>query len=327
MDLDVAKKIIQDTGLQRALKEMDDATEAALAEMKKNIGSMSDYSSGFIGEYKRDGKAADDAWAEFNGEVTKITVGKAKDGKAAMAAYKRWMTTLEILETQNTRYAAFVDAKVAGVVAIMLATLNDVTRRLGAQSASLEQELVAVKKAIEKARSELAEAEAQRILNVAITAVSLVLPVSGTLAKLVSVGTFSLQTTLDVALGPSKPSMLGVSNTAVGDLPTLLNTARKQIRQNVTRFAGIVSGISTLILDNEEVDAARKVLSDLHTRLERVQGMLVLLDRLLVNDAVHLMRLHNDALKTISLARSRAEAYRSLEGKRSRLLKELAKIK
>lgn len=327
MDLAVAKKVISAPGFQRSLKDMDADTTAALAKMKKNLDSMSSYSSAFAAEYKRDGKAADDAWSDFGDEVTKITFGKARDGRAAMAPCRKWMITFEILETQDARYAAFIDANVAGFLSLLLAKLHDVTKRLRSYAKALDNELVDLDKALRKAKKELSQAEYRRLINGAITVVSVLLPLTGGLGALAVAGTLSLQAGLDYSPGSGKPSGFGIANTAMGDPPGLINTAKQHVRPSVAKFPGISTGLITLYTDTNEIDEARRIVQDLQSRLISVQKSLALIDRFLATDAVHLTRLHDDAVKGITLARSRAAAHHSAVSKRAGLLNDLAKIK
>ena len=114
MDLETANELINSSVVQKYIENIDADAEAALDEMNSNIGGMSDYPSHFITEYKADGAALDKAWGDFNGEWNKIVVGQAKDGKAAMTAYSRYVLTLCVLEEQNVRFGAYVEYNVAG---------------------------------------------------------------------------------------------------------------------------------------------------------------------------------------------------------------------
>lgn len=324
MDLKEATGLIESPVVQKYLSNIDADAEAALDEHKSNLSGMTLYPPAYVKEYKDDAKAMDDAWGTFNEEVNRITFGKAKDGKAAMAAYKRYVITLSVLEEQNVKYSAYVGAGVATLIAAFGTLLIEASKRAEKMIKELEKELPELLKALKKAKKEVKEAEAQRMINVGITVVSLLIPGVGLAGRIaIAAGTFVVQAGIDAALGPGKPGALGLSNNFVGDVASV----PKSVRPPVAKFAGIATGLITLKLDGDEIADAEKIVADIQKRVAKVQKLLKDLDRWLITDPAAILKLHKAVEVAVGEAQKSAKKFKSAEKERLKLLKELAEIK
>ena len=324
MDLETAKKLMESPLVQKYLENVDSDAEDALDELKGNLTWLGDYPSNMISEYKSDGVDLDKAWGNFNLEVNKITFGKARDGKAAMSAYSKYIITLEILEQQNIRYSAYIAAKVAEFISALLKVLIDVAKRMREEFKALLAELKALEALLKKAKKDVTGAEAQRIINVGITVVSLCIPAVGLGTGIaIAVTTFTVQTVLDSALGPGSPSAVGTLNTATGDVIGL----PKQIKPKFAKLGGGLSGLITLKMDSDEVEEAERIVAEVQKRAKEVQSRLVTLDRFLSRDIADVEKAEKLMQSALVAAEKNAKLYKSQAQKRNGLLKELAKIK
>lgn len=324
MDLETAKKIIESPLVQKYLENVDSDAETALDDLKANLKWLGDYPSAMISEYKSDGTDLDKAWGNFNLEVNKITFGKARDGKAAMSAYSKYIITLEILEEQNVRYSAYIASKVAELVAAFLKVLIDVAKRMREEFKALLAELKELEALLKKAKKDVTGAEAQRIINVGITVVSLCIPAVGLGTGIaIAVTTFTVQTVLDSALGPGSPSALGTLNTAAGDAIGL----PKQIKPKFAKLGGGLSGLITLKMDSDEVAEAERIVAEVQKRCKDVMKRLDTIDRYLSRDIADVEKAEKAMQAALVVAEKNAKLYKSQAQKRNGLLKELAKIK
>jgi hypothetical protein len=324
MDLATANELINSPVVQKYIENIDADAEAALDEMNSNIGEMSDYPSHFISEYKADGAALDSAWGDFNAAWNKIVVGQAKDGKAAIGAYTRYVLTLGVLEQQNVRFGAFVEYNVAGLAAAFAEFFMDFLKRARKNFEELHAELLELEKLLKKAKKEVKEAEAQRVINLAITAVSLCIPGVGLGARIgIAVGTFTVQMALDAALGPGDPGALGTFNTAAGDAVSV----PKSIKPKFAKLGSAATAVLTLKLDSDEVAEAKKIVTKIKERLGTIEKTMKTLERFLYDDAAKLEKLKDAFDKSVEQAKAAAAKYKSAENERLGLLKELEALK
>ena len=324
MDLETANKLINSPLVQKYIENIDTDAQAALDEMDSNIGGMSDYPIHFISEYKADGAALDSAWGDFNAEWNKIVMEQAKDGKAAMTAYTRYVLTLGVLEQQNVRFGAYVEYNVAGLAAAFIDFFMDFLKRARKNFEELHAELLELEKLLKKAKKEVKEAEAQRVINVAITAVSLCVGPAGVGARIgVAAGVFTVQMVLDAALGPGDPGALGTINTAAGDAISV----PKSIKPKFAKLGSAATAVLTLKLDSDEVAEAKKIVEKIKERLRTIEKTMKSLERFLYDDANKLEKLKDAFDKAVEQAKAAADKYRSAENERLGLLKELEALK
>jgi archaellum component FlaC len=320
MDIETAKKLVESSVVQKYIENIDSDAQAALDVADSNLSGMGAYPSGSVAAYRARRAALDKAWGQFNAAWNLVVFGKAKDGKAAMLAYRDYVVTLTALEADNVMWSAYLEARFAEFASAFIAFLIQLLKNIGKAFEELEAELKELKKLLEKARKEVKEAEAQRVIDVAITVVSLCIPAVGLGAGLaIAAGTFTLQMVVDASLGPGKPGVLGTVNNAAGDTIGLV----PKIKTPFAKFGGALSGIVTLKLDSDEVDDAKKIVAKVRERMKTIDKTM---DRLLpfVSDgATKLATLQKAFEKSLEVAQSKAKAYRSAEAQRLGLLKEL----
>ena len=324
MDLETAKKVTESPVVQKYIEQIDADAQAALDQADTNLGGMGDFPSGSVAEYKSHRAALDKAWGDFNAEWNKVVFGKAKDGTAAMTAYRAYVIALTVLEEDNVVIGAFVEAKVAQFTAGFLALLIEVIKGIQRRFGELLKELQALETMLKKAKKDVKGAEAQRVINLAITAVSLCIPVVGLGAGIaIAATTFTVQMVVDASLGPGNPSAIGTINTAAGDVIGL----PKSIKPPFAKLGGAASGLITLKLDNDEIADAKKIVQQIQAQMKSVQSSMKTLEPWVANSAIQLEKLHQAFEKALEQAQSKAKAYKSAEAQRLGLLKELEALR
>lgn len=324
MDLETAKQLTESTLVQGYIEQIDTDAQAALDAMESNLGGMGEFPSKTVSEYKAEGAALDRTWGDFNAAWNMVVVGKAADGKAAMTAYKNYVLALTALEESNVVWGAYVEARVAyftaGFIALMVELVKAIRKRFG----ELLKELQELETLLKKAKKEVKEAEAQRVINLAITAVSLCIPAVGLGAGIaIAATTFTVQMVVDASLGPGDPGLLGTVNTAAGDVIGL----PKQIKPKFAKMGSVASALYTLKLDNDEIDDAKKIVQKVKDRMKSIEKTMKTLEPFVAGGAVQLAKMQAAFDKALKDAQSKAKAYKSAEVQRLGLLKELNKLR
>src|SRR5690349_8719140 len=117
MDLEAAKKVINSPAVQKYIEKMDKDARKAVDVMKKNLSDMKDFPKNIVSEYKGHGASLEKDQQESVLSMNLVVFGKAKDGKALISSYKRYVESLLILEEDNSVYSAVVDARLAATAA------------------------------------------------------------------------------------------------------------------------------------------------------------------------------------------------------------------
>lgn len=327
MDLEAAKKLIENPSVQKYIATIDGDAEIALKEKEATIAGMDDYPDKYRSEYKRDAKALDDAWGDFNAEWNTIVFGKAKDGKAAMSAYKKYVITLGILEQQNVRFGAYVDADAAYQATFLITAMMAYVETLKKRIRDVQDELKELDKVLRKVNRLLDQAEIQRAANLAINSLTLMLtfiPGIGTGASFaISIGSSAVGMILDEALGPNKTDLPDWINTSVG----LAGDYPKLFKPKYSKFISAGTALYDLYDDTDEVGEAKAMVEKAKKKIKDTEKALDQLNKLLVQYSEKLPVMHKALKASIKEAAAAAKTYKSAEAERMMLLKELAKLK
>lgn len=324
MDLETAKQVMESPVVQGYIEQIDADAQEALDQADSNLGGMGDFPSGSVSEYKAHRAALDKAWGNFNAAWNAITFGKATDGRAAMDAYTQYVVALEVLEQDNVLIGAFIEARFAQAAAAFLAFAIETLKALQKRYAELLKELKELDALLKKAKKDVKGAEAQRVINVAITAVSLCIPqVSLGAGIAIAVGTFTVQMVVDAALGPGDPGAIGALNSAAGDVVGL----PKAIKPVFAKLGGAASGVISFKLDSDELADAKKIVQQVQERMRSVQKSMAAIEPYTTTSATQMDKLQVAFQKALDVAQSKAKAFKSAEAERMRLLKELDALK
>lgn len=324
MDAETAGKWAKSSIVIKYLDQIDDAVTNAQSEFKSILAKMgSDYPSKYTSEYKDDASDLTDAWKDFNGEYNAITLGKAKDGKKAMVAYKKLILQLGVLEEQNVRFGAYIDADFANFAAQFIAIMIAVQKRAKELLDDLIDDLVWTEGKLRDAKDDVTGAEIQRAVNIALTAVSLVIPELRLGAALgVAAITLTTQVLIDARLGPGKPAAIGVANSAAGDLVGL----PKLMRTSSSKVLGVLSGVVSAKMDTDEIEDAKKIVEEVKKRIKTIESEIKQLQSFVGSDVPKLERMQKAFEASMKEADAAAKKYTSAENRRQGLLNELKKL-
>ncbi len=324
MDVETAKKWAKSSLVIKYLGQIDDDVTNAKNDFKTILGKMgSDYPSTYTNEFKKDASDLEDAWKDFNGEYNAITTGKAKDAKKAMVAFKKLILQLGVLEEQNVRFGAYIDADFANFSARFIAVMIAVQKRAKELLDSLIDDLVWTEGKLRDAEDDVTGAEVQRALDVALTVVSLAIPELKLGAALgVAALTLTTQLLIDARLGPGKPNAVSVANTAAGDLvglPKLMSTVS-------AKLLGALSGVASAKIDSDEVDEAKKIVEDVKKRIKTIEADIKQMQAFVGSEIPKLEKMQKAFEAAMNDADAAAKKYTSAENKRQGLLNELKKL-
>jgi chromosome segregation ATPase len=324
MDIEEARAWITSSATQRYLEQIDSDADDALDTAQQTLAAMRLFPTSYSNEYRRSATNLENAMGAFNTEVNQITLGRARDGRAALAAYRAYVAALMLLEAQNTRYVAFVRANVADLAARFIDAAITNSERLRRRFRDVQRQLQQLERDLPRLRREITEAHGQRAVNVLITAVGLLLPqVSIGAGLAIAAGTFTVQIILDTSLGPGRPSAIGAGNSAFGDLIGL----PRSIPTPLSRFLGAASGFVSWSMDNDEIDEAERNLRNARRTLDSLTAEMPRLVRAL-RDAVDNIDVARNLLEgAIRTARAAADAYRANETAYRALERELAALR
>ena len=324
VDLETAKKWAKSPAVVKYLGQIDDDVANAQSNCKSILGEMgSDYPTKYTKEFKDDASDLADAWKDFTAEYNAITVGKAPDGKRAMVAFKKLILQLGVLEEQNIRFGAYVDADFANFSARFVAMMIAVQKRAKNLLDSLIDDLVWTEGKLREAKNDVTGAEIQRALNIALTAVSLALPELRLGAAVgVAALTLTAQLLIDAGLGPGKPAAVGVANSAAGDIVGL----PKLMRTPMAKVLGGLSGVASAKMDTDEIEEAKRIVEDVKKRIKTIEGDIKLLLAFCNNDVPKLEKMQDAFEGAMKDAAAAASKYTSAESRRQGLLNELKKL-
>ena len=273
MDIEAARAWASSPATQRYLQQLDDDATAARDVQAANTRRMGLYPSGIVSAYRALADAVDRAFGAFNTEINLITFGRARDGRAALAAYRAYVVAIMALEAENARLTAFIEADAATLAERLVAALNAfVARRIEREARAMQSDMERMQRVVERARRQLREAEAQRVLNGVLAGIGLVItcfepPVA--LARAITAASFAAPMLLDAALGPGSPDALGTANSAVTAVTNLPRTASRA----TSRFTGAVGALNSFITDSNEVDLAATSLRDAVRELQQAERL------------------------------------------------------
>jgi hypothetical protein len=324
MDLEKAKALIESRAVQKYIQAIDEDAETALSEHKANLGEMDDYPDKYLSEYKSDAKKLDNAWGDFNSEWNKIAFKRAKDGKAAIAAYKNYVLRLGVLEEQNVRFSAFIESDAANQAAWFITVMIAALERAKEAARNLQKEAQDLEKLLRQAKNDVTGAEIQRAVGVALTALAILLPPLGATATItIGVATLTASLVIDAALGPGNPSLPGVAvqtTSTIAGMPKVMSNAGGKL-------AGGLAGIYSLKSDSDEIEDAKKIVKAIQEKARKVEDLLKTFIKFLEVDADKVEEMKKATERALRDGIAAAGKYKSAESRRLALLKELGDLK
>lgn len=312
--------------VQKYIDQIDTDAQAALDTADKVLKSETGklYSSSTYSSYSGDRKRLDKCWGDFNAAWNSVVFGKAKDNKALIKTYTKYVLALEILEQANIRHEAVMTSRLAILIALLCKVLTRVIAAKKKRLEDLRKELEAVKALLEKAQRDVTEAKAQLVLNGAVTAVSFCLGPVGWGARIgVAVGGMAVHAIIDASLGPSSGSVEGSINTVAGESVELAD----KLSKGTKRLGGAASAVLTLGMDVGEIGQAQDIVKQVQKQLPKVLGKYRALakeSKGWANDLEKAAAGYSSALKTYQTAAKKAARS---DKSRKELLKEFKQWK
>ncbi len=324
MDIEEARAWAASPAVQRYLEQIDSGADAAMDTARSTQSSMRLFPGSVLAEYRRTSDNLDRAGGDFNAAFNQVTLGRARDGRAALAAYRDYVGALILLEAQNVRFEAYVRANVIELATRFIDASITITVRLRRRFRDVEAQLRQLQRDLPRLRREIPEAEAQRVLNVMIAGVSLLLPeVTIGAAVVIAASTFTVQILVDNALGPNRAGVSGVANNAVGGIVSV----PRRIPAPWRAFGGAATALISFVQDNGEIADGHR---NLRTAMRTIESLMAEMPRLIralrtgVDDIEAAQSLLEGAVRS---ARSAADTYRARESEYRALERELAALR
>jgi len=310
MNLEEARAWTTSPPVVREMSQMDDEAEAAIDTMDRTLSRMRVYSSATQGEYRRAGNTVNTSQGAFNTEINVLSLGRARDGRAAFAAYRAFVAALRAMQGLNARNAAMVEADVAGFLErLFVAGAAMQSAQIRRETRAMRSDLLRLRDRLRRARREALGAEAQRAINLVLGGIGLVLGLMTGVdeaAAAFAVGSAVMSTALDMALGPGSPDAVGGANTGVG----LVTGLSRDIPSGVSNFTGVCNTFIGFLADNEEVATASRNLAGADRDLERAITMFRDYGRHVASAASQVTIAKRLAEGAIRDARARTRTYR-----------------
>lgn len=257
-------ELVEDDDFKKFIAKMEDDADKAEAQWKSQStkSDLADFPQGFMTQYKGDCDDMIKAQRDFNGEWTKIVLKRGSVNKL-LSTHMNYTLNLGALQNSNARCEALLDVGVNVRAKAWILRLTELAK--AAQAAQLVRELGDLKRELEKAKDEVTDAEVKRVLNVAISAVVLVVaPESAVIEIGVAAGGLTAHLLVDHAWGQSTDK--GAAVFVAGDGPAVI----AKLGEGVKKFAGAAAAVATFKFDSDEVAEAKAVVERIRPKLKKV---------------------------------------------------------
>jgi hypothetical protein len=265
--------LVNDSNFERLIEAMEaDATEAD-AEWQSNLNNVlfTFFAPNVLAEYKADGTDCEDARGTFNYEWNQIVLGRG-DPKNLLAAYDIYSLRIGALQRANERIDALIEINFAKLLGPFL---NWVMRMKKFDLAlKFQRDLAKLKTELEEAGTEVTKAEVKTLLNVAVSAVTLIVAPEATLAKLLLAGGgMAAHIVIDQSLGEG--SVVGTVVFVGGDggeFVELSKAGKEAIHKlpGKTKTIGVAGAAITAALDIHDIYKGKERVEKLNKELEDV---------------------------------------------------------
>ena len=175
----------------------------------------------------------------------------------------------------------------------------------------MSRDLEGLNVALKKAEKDVREAKLKRVLNFAVSAVTLLIaPEEALVAWMVASGAITTHLILDQTLG--HPSLKGTVVTELSDGVEFV----EKFKNAAKKFVGVAGAVITLKLDSDEVGEAKKIVKELQDKfkstlktLQRLLSGLVPLERDLPWMEARLKALRQEVEKALTKSNNAARNY------------------
>lgn len=327
MDLEEARRWFASSESDSLQSDLESDVDEAIDTHERTLSRMGTYPSSVTSEYRRAAQTLTAAGEGFNRAVNDLTSGRARDGRAALGAYRTYVAALLRLQGLNARYAAFVEADVARLIeAFFTAGERAMRGRIRRESRAMMRALDRLQDRLERARREADEARVQRAINLVLNGIGIALGFATGVEEAAiayTVGSAVLSTALDFALGPGSPDEFAGAVTSVGTFAGLA----EGVGRTVSTVTGSVTGFLGFLADNDEVATADRNLAGIDRELTAAHRLFRDYCRMVASESSDMTLAKRLAEGAIRNARARARAYREAEGDWQELERVLSEIR
>lgn len=280
------------------------------ADRNQKHGDFKEYSRKSTADYTRDRDVVERLYGKYCDAYDSFLEGPTKARAAKLEkAHEAFSLATAALDAGNAMFTAYLDEGVATKAGALFTVLAALIKAQQKQIGTLADDIAEIEKLLKKAKKEVTEAQVQKGVNLALTAVSLCLPpLRGARAVYVALAFAGTKLAADEFLGPTGPTQASAVKTAVTDYIGIAEEVGKVGNSLMT--AG--STIDTYLSDDKEVGKARKTVDLVRKKLAAAQkDHAALIDRMknsdrdLLSMAIGLEK----AVKAASAARARHQKH------------------
>lgn len=312
MNIEEARVWFASTQSERLNQSLEDDTDEALDTFDTTFAAMYDYPTASLTAYRRAATELRAAGPPFSRAVDDIVDGRARDGRAALSAYRNLVRCLLQLQAMNARNAALVDAQVAESVHETLEAREQiVSSAVRRETRSLMRNLERLRDRLNGLRRAEVTGEGMRNLSAAFGAVGVALGlVTGVTEAAAAFGLLSaaVTTALGFAVNGEGPDMFGATNTATGVVTSLID----DLCSSVGTFAGVGGTFAGYVYDSVAIEATRREIEKAQGEFEAAIEDIRRYARRLRSISSDISRARRDAESAARTAAARARAYRAV---------------
>lgn len=280
------------------------------ADRNQKHPDFKEYSRKSTADYTRDRDVVERLYGKYCDAYDAFLDGPSKARATNLEkAHAALSIAAAALDAGNAMFTAYLDEGVAAKAGAMFTLLALLIKNQQKQIGELADDIEDIEKLLKKARKEVTEAQVQKGLNLALTAVSLCFPpLRGARAVYVALTIAGTKLAADEFLGPSGPTQASAVKTAVTDYVGIADEVGKVGNTLMT----VCSTVDTYTSDEKEVGKARKTVELVKKKLAAAQkAHAAVIDRMANSDrdlmsmAVGLEK----AVKAASSARDRHQKH------------------
>jgi hypothetical protein len=267
--------LVRDRTFEGLLARMDDRADEADKRWKSQLGNrgFDDFPSGFLAQYKSDGLEFIKTRDAFDDEWNRVFNGRG-DLKKLASAYDDYSDSLELLWESNARFKALLEVNAADKAAAWLIWINGFSALAKANLVKLSRELNELKAELKKAEREVSEVKLKRVLNVALSVVTLAIAPEAQLTRMaLAAGGITGHILIDNALGQG--SVKGAVASVTGDGAELVESIGERAGKHIKvmseaekKLVGVSAAIMTFKFDSDEVEEGEEIVDRLRLKFK-----------------------------------------------------------
>ncbi len=270
-----AASLINNPTFEKLIEAMEADADDNDAKWKSQVGDgvFALMPPGVLTQYTADGTDCATARGNFNLEWNKI-VGGGGDPAKLLAAYDIFSLRIGALEQSNARVEALIAINFVARFAPFVAFLFNVSKF--SQQHRLTQLIADVTQQLQQAESKVTKTEIKAGLNVALSAITMIVAPEAVAAKLaVSLGSIALHIVIDQSLGDG--TVTGTVVFVAGDGAELAETTKagkeavEALGKNGKKYLGTAAAAITLGLDIHEVYEGKELVEKIAKKLEELK--------------------------------------------------------